>query len=460
MANRKLTEGPVWKALAQISAPMSFGIFAVLSVGIADAYFLGQLGQNPLAAVGYIYPVTTSITSLAIGLSAGANTVVSQSLGREDEDSVACRLALHAFGLGLCLAIIAAIAFWLAHPWIFGLIGASDEVMTEVSAYTNWWALSFPFLVMMMITNSIFRAHGDGTTSAAIMIFSAVINVLITPLLVFGWGPIPGFETAGAAMATFIAQLTACVAAVTYAVRRGMLALGDTPLKGIRDSVKDIANVGAPAALSNAINPAGMAAVTAAVATLGDTAVAGFGAATRVQSLAIVVMLALSSGIGPVVGQNWGAKREDRARLAVRAAWTFCLGYGAALAVLLTIFAGPIAQMIASDEGAAEYTALYLRVVGCSLFGYGILVTANAAMNARSKAGWSMGLSLSRIFLVYLPGAWIGVTLLGYIGILVAAVAANVFAVLGAIYTGRKTKLVSAEDGWATGFKPLKTSSA
>ena len=103
MARSDLTEGPVWRALARVSAPMSLGILAVLSIGLADAYFLGQLGGAPLAAVGFIYPVTTALASLAIGLSAGANAAVSQALGREDEDSAVARMSLHAAGLGLLL---------------------------------------------------------------------------------------------------------------------------------------------------------------------------------------------------------------------------------------------------------------------------------------------------------------------------------------------------------------------
>ena len=179
--------------------------------------------------------------------------------------------------------------------------------------------------------------------------------------------------------------------------------------RDLKRSLGELAGVGAPAAFSNAINPAGMALVTAAVATLGDAAVAGFGAATRIQSVAIVAMLALSAGIGPVVGQNWGAERKDRARAAVRHAWLFCACYGTLLAIVLFALADPLARAIATDAEAAGYTRRYLMVVGWSLFGYGVLVTANAAMNARSKALHSMALSLGRIFVVYLPLAWLGV---------------------------------------------------
>ncbi|WP_425093491.1 MATE family efflux transporter [Tropicimonas sp. S265A] len=421
---------------------MSLGILAVLSVGIADAYFLGQLGETPLAAVGFIYPVTTALSSLAIGLSAGANAAISQALGREDEARDIYRMGFHALRLGLGLSAVIAVVVWIMNQPLFGVMGAGNGVMTEISAYVPLWAVSFPFLVLLMITNAIFRANGDAANASVFMILAALINIALNPLLIFGAFGFEGLGTAGAAAATLVGRVLAVAAALYFAIRFGYLRKCGRMLDGVQKSLSAIIPIGAPAAFSNAINPAGMAFVTAAVATLGDAAVAGFGAATRVQSVAIVVLLALSAGIGPVVGQNWGAERHERAQAAVVQAWAFCLAYGALLALGLMMFADPIAFFIASNEAAAGYTADYLRIVGVSLFGYGILVTANAAMNARSKAVYSMSLSIARIFAIYLPLAWIGVLTVGYWGILGAAVIANIFGVVGAIYLCRRAELL------------------
>lgn len=241
-----------------------------------------------------------------------------------------------------------------------------------------------------------------------------------------------------------MARSLALAAAVIYALRKGYLRKCGTWMQDFGHSLTAIASIGGPAAFSNAINPAGMALVTAAVAKIGEPAVAGFGAASRVQSVAMVVMLALSSGMGPVVGQNWGAGKHERARSAVVQAWAFSVIYGLILAVALTLLAKPLATLIVKDEEAASYMVEYLRIVGWSLFGYGILVTANAAMNARSKAFHATGLSLVRIFVIYLPLVWVGLVLYGYTGILVAAVIANLAAVLGAIYLCRRTMLLPA----------------
>ena len=276
---------------------------------------------------------------------------------------------------------------------------------------------------------------------------SAIVNIASTPAFIYGWAMLPELGTGGAAFTTMIARIVGGAIAVAYAVHVAIMTVNCKPAKGILASLKTVTAVGGPAAFSNAINPAGMAAVTAAVATLGTAAVGGFGAATRVQSLAIVPLLALSSGIGPVVGQNWGAELRDRAALAVRQAFALCIGYGIAVALVLTFFAKPIALLIAGSKEPAEYTAQYLRLVGWSLFGYGILVVANAAVNARSKALWSMGLSLSRIGVIYLPLAWIGVSLFGFWGILGAAFLANLYGAAGGIFIARRTDMLVSDEG-------------
>ena len=445
MAGKALTKGPVWKALARISAPMSFGIFAVLSVGVADAYFLGRLGGTPLAAIGFIFPVTAAFASLAIGLSAGANATVSQSIGGRDAPEKTARYALHASALGAVVAAITGLLVWAAYPVLFGLMGANSEVLAEIALYIPFWSLSFPLLVSLMIVNAVFRAFGSGTVSALLMVLAAVINIALNPLLIFGWGPIPGLGTEGAAISSAIGRGTAAMIGIIYALRCGYLDFTVGLFDDLRNSLGQLLRVSVPAALSNAINPAGMVFVTAAVATLGDAAVAGFGAATRVQSVALVPLLALSAGIGPVIGQNWGAGAKDRARTALRQSWLVCLGYGLLLGTSLFLFAEPIALAIASGPEAAEFTRQYLALVGWSLFGYGVLVTANAAMNARSKAVYSMSLSLSRIFVVFLPLAWVGVWLFGYTGMLVAAIAANLFATFGSLVAAQSVGLFKSD---------------
>ncbi|MDF1728199.1 MAG: MATE family efflux transporter, partial [Sulfitobacter sp.] len=404
-----------------------------------------QVSSTALAAVGFIYPVTTAVTSLSIGLSAGANAALSQGVGRGDDGEATQRLGLHAISLGLALSLAVAGLFYLLYPFIFSALGAEGKVSDAIAQYVPYWIASFPFLVTMMITNAVFRSHGDSLTSAWIMVLAAAVNVGLDPLLIFGlWGP-PELGIEGAAIATLVGRVLAVVLALWIAWRRGLLGWCGAFFKDALASARRILKVGLPAAFSNAINPAGMALVTAAVATVGETAVAGFGAATRIQAMAFVPFLALSAGIGPVVGQNWGAERQDRAQGATAAAFWFCLGYGAVMGVILFAFAEPLAGLFASGEQDAAFAATYLRWVGLSFFGYGIVVTSNAAMNARNKALWSMSLSLGRIFLLYLPLAWAGALTIGFPGIVAAAVLANVLAGWAGLTAARGTGLLKSD---------------
>lgn len=440
--DRDLNAGPVSRALISVSAPMTLGILGVLSVGLADAFFLARHSNSALAAIGFIYPVIVALVSLSIGLAAGTNAVVSQAIGRGERGAARYRLTLHAMALAAMLSSTLSLLFWLGAPYLFAAMGAKGAVLEAVLGYVPYWCLSFPPMVTGMALNAVFRAAGRSEVAATVMSLQAILNVALNPIFIFGLGPLPDLGAEGAGIATFLARSTAFAGLVTFALWRGAIRLDCAPFQDIAKSLRRIARVGMPAAVSNAINPAGLTVVTAAVAVIGDTAVAGFGAAARVQSLLFVPMLALSSGIGPVVGQAWGAGNRARARDALRLSFGLCLGYGLVVALGMVVLADPIARVMTAEEGAMAYTADYLRVVAWGFFGYGMLVTANAAMNARDRALWSMGLSTLRIAVVFIPLAWAGVWLLGYGGILAATVMANLAGAWGALVAARAVGLL------------------
>ena len=430
---RNLNDGPVARQLARVSAPMSVGIFSVLAIGLADAFFLARVGDSELAAVGFVYPVIVVVSAFSVGLSAGANTALSQARGREISDEDVGHMAFHAALLGLGLGLAIALAFWLLSPFIFSLLGASGEVRANILSYVPFWISSFPLLVVTMIVNAAFRAAGDGVTAAAMMVLTAALNIALNPVLIFGLGPMPELGMAGAGLGTLIARAVGFALVLLLAVRRGILAIGPTPLKGTLRSGREIVGVAMPAAGSRAINPLGMSAVTAAVATVSDAAVAGFGAATRIEAVALVPFFAVAAGLGPVVGQAWGAKKAERARAAMRSAAWFSFIYGLALGTVLTVFADDLAAFMTASGQAADFTADYLRFVGWSVGGYGLAIAANAALTGRSRASWAMGLSLLRVGALYVPLAWVGVIALGYDGILAAAAVANVITLWAAL---------------------------
>ncbi|WP_113912160.1 MATE family efflux transporter [Roseovarius dicentrarchi] len=426
MAARKtLNDGPVGRALWSVSAPMTVGILGVLSVGLADAFFLARDGAVSLAAIGFAFPVMTALTSLSIGLSAGTNTVISQAIGRGEDEDQRRRMTLHAMTLALALSCALAVVIWLVAPYLFAAMGAEGEVLAAILGYMRFWCLSFPFLVTSMALNAVFRASGRSGVAATAMLLQALLNIGLDPVLIFGLGPFPAMSMDGAGVATLTARICSATGLIVFASYGGVLQLKAAPWLRARDSMRRIIRVGAPAAMSNAINPLGMAIVTGFVASIGDTAVAGFGAATRVQGVLVVPMLALSSGIGPVVGQAWGAGDHARARAGLRLTHLSVAAIGITVAVFLALFAGPVAALMTSGSEAQEFTASYLRIASWGYLGFGILITSNAAMNARDRALWSMSLSGLRIFALYVPLTWLGVQVAGFEGMIIAALTAN-----------------------------------
>ena len=297
-----LTQGAVARRLWQVSAPMTLGLLSVLAVGIADAYFLARVSESALAAVGFINPVIVAVTGLSIGMAAGANAALSQARGRSDDAQQTAKLAFHASLFALAFGVSIALVAWLGAPRLFGLLGAQGAVLDNTLAYIPYWALSFPILMGTMALEATFRAAGDGVTPSVMMVMSAVLNVALTPLFIFGYGFVPEMGMAGAGLGTLVARATTFGIVAVVTGKRRMVRAGSQPFEGLAASAKSIISVALPAGLSKGINPAGMAVVTAAVATLGDTAVAGFGAAARIQAIALVPFFALSAGLGPVVG--------------------------------------------------------------------------------------------------------------------------------------------------------------
>ncbi|MDO5758778.1 MAG: MATE family efflux transporter [Rhodobacterales bacterium] len=426
MAARKtLNDGPVGRALWSVSAPMTIGILGVLSVGLSDAFFLARDGAVSLAGIGFAFPVMTALTSLSIGLSAGANTVISQAIGRGEAEDRRRRMTLHAMALALALSCSLAVIVWLAAPWLFAAMGADGPVLEAILGYMAYWCVSFPFLVSSMALNAVFRAGGRSGVAATTMLLQALLNIAMDPVLIFGLGPFPAMSMEGAGLATLLARIASSAGLTLFAWHGGVLQLNAAPWMDAKDSILRIVRVGAPAALSNAINPLGMAIVIGFVATISDTAVAGFGAATRVQGVLVVPMMALSSGIGPVVGQAWGANDPDRARAGLRLTHMSVAAIGVAVALFLALFADPIAALMTSGGDAQIYTASYLRIASWGYAGFGILITSNSAMYARDRALWSMGLSGTRIFALFVPMTWLGVQVAGYQGMIIGALAAN-----------------------------------
>lgn len=423
----KLTHGSITGHLVGQTLPAIIGVAAIMSIGLVDAYFIGQLGSDALAAISFIFPISVALTSLGVGVMVGINSVVARALGEGDETRAARRAT---FGVGFAIASGLAMGlalFALSDP-LFRLMNAPDNLLPLIRLYMQPFALGFPLIFAIMGFNGVLRGQGEARKTSTVSISYAAANWVLDPILITGAFGFEGFGIVGAAYATIIGWAIGAIVALML-VRKAGIALDIALLRdaNLLDPAVAILRVTGPAAFSNAINPIGLSILTALVALEGGAAVAGFGAAGRLQSFATVPLLALSGSIGAIVGQNWGARLYDRSRQAALYAFGFCIVWGLGIAIAMVAGGEFLAFLFTEDPKVVDEFALYLKIAAWGYAGFGLLIVANGILNAVDKSAFALTQSAMRVFLVMLPFAWVMVASWGNEAIYSAELAANLF---------------------------------
>ena len=435
----KLTEGLVGPHLVNMTVPILFGIAMMMAQSLIDAWFLGKVGDRALAAFSFGFPILMVITSVAIGLGAGTSSVVARAIGSGDHRR-ARRLSTDSLLLSfLITATLAAIGILTINP-LFKLIGAPADMIPMIRSFMTILYCGVPFLVVGMVGTSSMRATGDTGLPGKLMMAGALLNVILDPIFIFGIGPVPAMGLNGAATAALMARGAMFLGTIYFMVRRlDMVSFNKPDPAELRRSWRDILHVGLPAAGTNAIIPIAMTFITAMIARYGPEAVAGFGVASRIESLVLVIFYALSSVIGPFVGQNLSAGKESRIQEALRLCAVFCMGCGLLIALLLAVAAGHVPELFSQNPAVTDVTRLFLWIAPISYGAYGVVMVMNAAFNGLGKPMPAVYISVTRMMLLYLPLAILGRQLFGIAGIFAAYAAANLLSGLLSYLWARRT---------------------
>lgn len=422
----RLTQGSVGRHLVGMTLPVLIGIFTMMLQAFVDAYFIGQVGDLELAALGFAFPVLMIVTSVAIGLGAGTSSVVARAIGADDHRR-ARRLATDSLLLSfLITAVICVIGIATIDP-LFRLMGAPEAVLPLIAGYMTILYIGVPFIVVGMVGMSSMRATGDTRLPSLLMIIAAIANVVLDPILIFGLGPVPEMGLNGAAMAALIAR-GALFAGALYFMRGrlDMLSFNRPNPVELKRSWIDILHVGIPAAGTNAIIPIATGVITAMLARYGPEAVAGFGVASRVEALTLVIYYAMSATIGPFVGQNISAGRADRIYRALWLCTAFCLASGLVIALILAAGSTFLPSLFSDDAMVTGVTTKFLLIAPIGYGAYGMVMVMNASFNGMGRPMPGVVISVSRTALIYIPLAFIADQYFGIAGIFAAYAVANI----------------------------------
>ena len=423
-----LTEGPIASTIFRMAGGMLFGFIAMSAFNAADTYFVGQLGGTELAAMSFTFPVVMILNSVSMGLGVGLSSTVSRAIGAGDHQKVQ-RLASDGLALAVMVVVIIGAAGLFTIRPLFSLLGAEGTTLDLIHDYMFVWYIGVPFVVIPMAGNNVIRATGDTLTPSMIMIASVAVNIILDPLLIFGIGPFPSLGIRGAAIATVTARFTTLLFSLFILGAREKVLTREWPgWRTVTTNWKAIAYVGLPAAIVQAINPISLGVITRLLSQFGDRVVAGFGAATRVEMLVMIVPMALAAVMAPFAGQNWGAGNIERIRKAVRISSLSSVIWGVAAFIIFLFTGRHITGLFNDNPEIVRAGTDYLRTVSISYGFMGMMIIASQSFSAVNRPLHSGGITLLKAFILNIPLALLGAFFWQETGIFFAILVTNLLA--------------------------------
>jgi len=426
--------------MTKMAVPMAYGLLAVLGFSLVDTYFVSLLGTQALAAISFTFPVTFFVSALAMGLGTGLSACLARLLGQGQHQNAA-RLTSDGLLLALTTILTVAIIGINSIEPLFKVLGATESLMVYIQDYMFYWYIAIPFLVIPMVGNAAIRATGDTKTPSRVMIIAGFMNGILDPLLIFGIGPFPELGVKGAAIASGLSWLiTFAVAIYLLRYREQLLLLTKPNLGNMLKNWRKITAIGLPASLTNMLSPVNNAFVMWQLATFSTTAVAAYGAGTRLEAILLIGMIAVSSMLSPFIAQNSSANNPQRCLTAIKLAIRYSLISQLSIYLLIALAAPYIATLFSDDVAVISHLSLYLYIIPATFAMQGIMMAVASSLNGFNRPISALSLSLSRSLLIITLSS-LGAHYCGEKGIFFGIASANVLVGLLALYYAQQLQL-------------------
>lgn len=429
----KFTSGSLMKHVSVMTFTASLGMVALFAVDFVDMIFISMLGNAALAAaIGYAGTILFFTTSIGIGLSISAGALVARAIGADKADT-ARESATSVVMIGAVVALaVLTLALVFLRPMLMGL-GATGETLDLAVSYARIILPSMPILMVGMIAGAVLRAHGDARRAMLTVLAGGIVNAILDPILIFGLG----LELQGAAIASVFARITIFATSV-YSVIRVYDGFALPRFVFFKRDMKAVAEIAGPAILANVATPIGSAIMTREMAKFGTDAVAAMAVIGRLTPVAFAVVFSLSGAIGPIVGQNFGARLNDRVRSAFFAALQFSAMYVLVVSALLFLLRVPIADLFEAEGLARDLLYLFCGPLALMWVFNGWIFVGNASFNNLGHPFYSTWINWGRATLGTWPPILICSAIWGAQGVLIGqALGGAVFAVVSIVLAMR-----------------------
>jgi len=426
---RDLTEGGIVKTILVTSLPMVFAFLLHSAFNLVDAYFVGQLSAEALAAVSVGFPVVFMMIALASGLGVGTTSLIARKVGKKDIKG-AGEAAEHALLMAVVLVLFFTVAGLLSAGTLFDMMGIEAEVKELALEYINIILLGSVAMFLAMTANSIIRGEGEMMFPMAVMGFAAILNMVLDPIFIFDLG----LGVRGAALATVISRVVGLSILAGYIIQeRTWVRLKFHRFRFNMSHVKGILSVGIPQSLSNFSMSVGIFLLTIIVADFGTEAIAAFGIGFRLDSIALLPGLGVMMAVVSLVGQNVGAGRYDRAEEMTIKAGVMAVVFMSAIGLFFFLFSEQIVSVFNSDPLVVAYGSSMLRILPLSYLLMGLGMAVSGAFMGSGHARPALAITFLRVIVLSVPLAYVLSRSMGvegiWLGIMISSIIASVIGI-------------------------------
>ena len=426
------------RQLLSLAIPITIGGAVQTSYHLINAFWVGRLGADAVAAISICLPINMLLISLGSGLALAASILVAQNLGSGKRDQVN-HVTAQSFTLMLLVALVISVIGSLTAPLLLEGMGVTESIFADTLAYLRVSFISIIFLLLSSVYQSILRGLGDAKAPLRIILFSVVINALLDPLLIFGVGSFDGFGVVGAAYGTFITQMISAYAGIRLMLKpRFGLTVRWLDLRPDWAMLGRLCRLGFPASVEQSMQALTVSVMTVLVTPFGTVAIAAYGLAFRVLTFTLMPAFAFSMAASILVGQSiGGGDRKQSSHIAkVTAALSFVV-----MAVIGAVFffaAMPVVSFfVPNDAELIEHGTKVLQIFAISFPLSGALLALLGSFRGAGDTFNSMMLTIVGIWLIQLPLAYLmsRYSSLGEYGLWWASLIATVInAVIALIY--------------------------
>lgn len=427
------TTGSIPRHLITFAIPMFLGNLLQSLYNVVNSIWVGRfLGYSALAAVSVGFPIIFTLISLIMGITMASTTLVAQYYGAKRMDMLAKTIG-NSMILVTVLGIAATFAGIAFNRELLILINVPPDILDMSSDYL---ALFFSGLLGMFWYNAssaILRGLGDSKTPLRFLLYSTLLNVILDPLFIFGFGPIPPMGVRGAALAFIIAQGISAFITLRYLfITSGLVVIDKNLWTPDKTLIRLIFKIGLPAGIQQTLVSLSALAVSSLVNLFGSTVVAGFGVATRIDQFAFMPAMSIGMAVSALVAQNLGAQKNDRVRESVRSSSLLACGITLVVSLLTIFMPTLLLYPFTTDPGVLESGANYLRHMGFAYIPLALMFTLGGVLRGAGDTFLAMLFTIISLWLIRVPlavylshytslgvsGIWLALALSPYTGLI------------------------------------------